>query len=112
MLNSLGPDRIVPSVPQRCTAAAGLRHQVKGVRIPDGDQWFEPADATFSIAEVPIGPFVDRLYGSSKLGGAEIAMFIKGTPLVAPHDLACTQAVKSLRGGDFKYVCTRCTCLT
>lgn len=34
-------------------------------------------NASFSIAEVPI-VFVDRLYGSSKLGGAEIALFIKG----------------------------------
>ena len=29
------------------------------------------------VGEVPI-VFVDRLYGQSKLGGAEIAMFIKG----------------------------------
>ena len=29
------------------------------------------------VAEVPI-VFVDRLYGLSKLGGAEIAMFVKG----------------------------------
>lgn len=30
-----------------------------------------------SVAEVPI-VFVDRLYGSSKLGGKEVAMFLKG----------------------------------
>ena len=30
-----------------------------------------------TIAEVPI-VFVDRVYGSSKLGGAEIVMFLKG----------------------------------
>lgn len=30
-----------------------------------------------SIAEVPI-VFVDRVYGSSKLGGAEIMMYLKG----------------------------------
>jgi dolichol-phosphate mannosyltransferase len=34
-------------------------------------------NARYTIAEVPI-VFVDRLYGKSKLGGAEIAMFIKG----------------------------------
>lgn len=33
--------------------------------------------AGYQVGEVPI-VFVDRLYGSSKLGGAEIAMFIKG----------------------------------
>ena len=33
--------------------------------------------AGHAVAEVPI-VFVDRLYGLSKLGGAEIAMFVKG----------------------------------
>jgi dolichol-phosphate mannosyltransferase len=33
--------------------------------------------AGFQIAEVPI-TFVDRLYGESKLGGKEIALYIKG----------------------------------
>lgn len=33
--------------------------------------------AGHEIGEVPI-VFVDRLYGQSKLGGAEIAMFVKG----------------------------------
>lgn len=33
--------------------------------------------AGLSIAEVPI-VFVDRVYGASKLGGAEIAMYLKG----------------------------------
>lgn len=31
----------------------------------------------YSIAEVPI-TFVDRLYGESKLGGAEILAYLKG----------------------------------
>ena len=33
--------------------------------------------AGMRVGEVPI-IFVDRLYGSSKLGGAEIWMFLKG----------------------------------
>lgn len=33
--------------------------------------------AGHSVGEVPI-VFVDRLYGQSKLGGAEIAMFVRG----------------------------------
>eukprot|EP00897_Mesotaenium_endlicherianum_P008298 jgi/Mesen1/7497/ME000039S06720 len=33
--------------------------------------------ARYAIAEVPI-TFVDRVYGSSKLGGAEIVQFVKG----------------------------------
>ncbi len=33
--------------------------------------------AGLTIAEVPI-VFVDRVYGDSKLGGAEIAMYLKG----------------------------------
>lgn len=31
----------------------------------------------FSVAEVPI-VFVDRVYGASKLGGAEIVMYLRG----------------------------------
>ena len=31
----------------------------------------------FSVGEVPI-TFVDRFYGESKLGGSEIAQFVKG----------------------------------
>lgn len=34
-------------------------------------------DAGLRVGEVPI-VFVDRLYGASKLGGAEIWMFLKG----------------------------------
>lgn len=31
----------------------------------------------YSVAEVPI-VFVDRVYGTSKLGGAEIVLYLKG----------------------------------
>ena len=35
------------------------------------------ARAGLSVAEVPI-TFVDRVYGSSKMGGAEIVGYLKG----------------------------------
>lgn len=56
------------SLMQRCTSK-GYAFQMEVI--------VRAVDEGFRIAEVPI-VFVDRMYGASKLGGAEIVLYLKG----------------------------------